>query len=256
MSLEKYGRPHQLILSFAATGLRVDAEDKAKSLPLVITKKRLKDQIRFRTEIDERGEVVGASPRLLQVFESIHYANAMDDLSAVLLLGEPGVGKTHIAKLLHESSKRSIKSFRTVNAGGGGGDINIQRGEWIGYGKGHGIQGIDKNGRPGHLMNAEGGTLFIDEFAALSPDLQVIFLSVLDKRAIEKIGGESFMPDVRCIFATNADPETKVRAAGSVVICWIAFQSRSSFRLFGSVAATFCCWRRDLQVNAVWPIGA
>src|SRR5262249_18834718 len=97
-----------------------------------------------------------------------------------------------------------------VNAGGGGGDINIQRGEWIGYGKGHGIQGIDKNGRPGHLMDANGGTLFIDEFDALSLDLQVCFLSVLEKRSIQKVGGESFTPDVRCIFATNADVEREV----------------------------------------------
>jgi transcriptional regulator with PAS, ATPase and Fis domain len=97
-----------------------------------------------------------------------------------------------------------------VNAGGGGGDINIQRGEWIGYGRGHGLQAIDRNGRPGHLMNAVGGTLFIDEFAALSHDLQVIFLSVLEKRSIEKVGGESFIPDVRCIFATNSDVEQEV----------------------------------------------
>ena len=59
-------------------------------------------------------------------------------------------------------------------------------------------------------MNANGGTLFVDEFAALSHDLQVIFLSVLEKRSIEKIGGESFTPDVRCIFATNTDLEEAV----------------------------------------------
>ena len=59
-------------------------------------------------------------------------------------------------------------------------------------------------------MNANGGTLFIDEFATLSPDLQVIFLSVLEGRSIEKIGGESFTPDVRCILATNADVEEAV----------------------------------------------
>jgi len=133
----------------------------------------------------------------------------------VLLLGEPGVGKTHIAKLLHDSSNRDSKPFKDVNAGGGGGDINIQRGEWIGYGKGHGIQGIDKSGRPGHLMKADGGTLFVDEFASLSHDLQIIFLSILEKRSVEKIGGESFTPDVRCVFATNADVEEAV-ANGSL----------------------------------------
>ena len=92
-----------------------------------------------------------------------------------------------------------------MNAGGGGGDLNIQRGEWIGYGRGHGIRDVDKNGRAGHLMNVPGGTLFVDEFAALSQELQVVFLSVLDGRAIEKIGGDSFEPKARCVFATNAN---------------------------------------------------
>jgi transcriptional regulator with PAS, ATPase and Fis domain len=131
-------------------------------------------------------------------------------LTPVLLLGEPGVGKTHIAELLHNASSRASQAFKVVNAGGGGGDINIQRGEWVGYGKDHGIQGIDRNGRPGHLMNSAGGTLFIDEFGSLSHDLQVIFLPVLEQRSIEKIGGESFIPDVRCIFATNVDVEEEV----------------------------------------------
>ena len=147
---------------------------------------------------------------MLEVFEHIHYANSMKGPAPVLILGERGSGKTHIAHLIHDSSDRASGPFEERNAGGGGGDLNIQRGEWIGYGKGHGIQGIDKNGRPGLLMKAHRGTLFVDEFAALSHDLQVIFLSVLEGRPIEKVGGDRFTPDVRCIFATNADPEEAV----------------------------------------------
>jgi transcriptional regulator with PAS, ATPase and Fis domain len=59
-------------------------------------------------------------------------------------------------------------------------------------------------------MDANWGTLFIDECASISRDLQVIFLSVLEKRSVEKVGGESFTPDVRCIFATNSDVEREV----------------------------------------------
>ncbi len=210
VQFEKLGRTHNLTLPIAASGAAAESADNATRLPLIITKKRLKEQQGYRKQIDPEKTVVGGSPAVFQLFEQIHHANAMDGPPPVLLLGEPGVGKTHIARLLHQSSNRSSQAFKVVNAGGGGGDINIQRGEWIGYGKGHGIQGIDKNGRPGHLMNAEGGTLFIDEFAALSLDLQVIFLSVLEKRSIERIGGEGFTPDVRCVLATNADVEQEV----------------------------------------------
>ncbi|MCX7429183.1 MAG: sigma 54-interacting transcriptional regulator [Planctomycetia bacterium] len=210
LSFEKLGRTYRVVLPVADEALSTVSLDNLQTLPLVISRKRLAAQRKYRETIDPQEIVVGSSRALLDVFEQIHYANLMDGLPPVLLLGEPGVGKTHIAKLLHDSSSRSSRVFKVVNAGGGGGDINIQRGEWIGYGRGHGIQGIDKNGRAGHLMDANGGTLFIDEFATLSHDLQVIFLYVLERRSIEKIGGESFTPDVRCILATNADVEEAV----------------------------------------------
>lgn len=179
---------------------------------LPINRKRVEAQRHYRQQIDPSGLVIGSSPSILQVFEDIYHANMLDGPAAVLMLGEPGVGKTHIAKLIHESSGRSSAAFLDVNAGGAGGDLNIQRGEWIGYGRGHGISGVDPKGRPGYLMRADGGTLFVDEFAALSPELQVIFLSVLEQRSIERIGGDSVTPNVRCIFATNVDVDAAVSA--------------------------------------------
>jgi DNA-binding NtrC family response regulator len=207
VSFEKLGKTHQVMLPIIGVAPSTATVDSIRTIPSVISRKRLKEQRAYRDQIDQVHLVVGSSPALLQLFEEIHHANLLDGLPSALLLGEPGVGKTHIAKLLHNSSNRASQTFKAVNAGGGGGDMNIQRGEWIGYGKGHGIQSIDKNGHPGHLMNSTGGSLFVDEFASLSQDLQVIFLSVLENRSIEKIGGESFTPDVRCIFATNVDVE-------------------------------------------------
>lgn len=212
VEFQKFGQTYCLELPVENRELKTVRIESIPSLPQVINRKRLADQRKYRESIDPTGIVIGSSPALLEVFEHIHHANLMDAPPPVLLLGEPGVGKTHIARLIHESSDRASKEFKVVNAGSGGGDLNIQRGEWVGYSKGHGIQGIDKTGRPGHLMNAHGGTLFVDEFASLSYELQVIFLSVLDKRCIEKVGGDSFQPDVRCVFATNADLEQAVEA--------------------------------------------
>ena len=158
-----------------------------------------------RKRIDPRGIVVGGSPAIFHVFEQIARANAAAGLTHVFLLGETGVGKTHIAKLIHSSSKRAEGPYSERNAGLSGGDLNIQKGEWVGYGPDHGIVGIDKKGRSGVLNNASGATLFVDEVGTLSHELQMVFLSAMEKRPVEKVGGTTYVPDVRCIFATNAD---------------------------------------------------
>ena len=51
---------------------------------------------------------------------------------------------------------------------------------------------MDSKGRPGHLQHAHGGTLFVDEFATMSAELQVIFLSILEQRDVERVGGDLF----------------------------------------------------------------
>jgi DNA-binding NtrC family response regulator len=207
-TFQKFGATHAVTVSVA--GDAVVSPARVRTLPVAINRKRMERQREYRKAIDASERVIGSSPALLEVFEHIHHANTLGGGAPVLLLGESGVGKTHIAQLLHDSSGRKSGPFKAVNAGGGGGDLNIQRGEWIGYGKGHGISGIDAKGKPGHLMEVNGGTLFVDEFAAFSQDLQVVFLSVLERRAVEKVGGESFTADVRCVLATNADIDAAV----------------------------------------------
>lgn len=176
-----------------------------RSLPKMIQEKRLREQREARARIDPAGVVIGSSPALLEVFGQIQQANEIQGLAAVLLLGESGAGKTHVARLIHDSSPRAKRLFAEISAGGTGGDPTVQRGEWVGYGRKHGFQGVEPEGRLGHISRAQGGTLFIDEFASFSTLLQDVFLSVLESRPIQKAGGESFIPDVRCVFATNAD---------------------------------------------------
>ena len=210
LAFEKFGAQHLASLPVVAAPSATAVQANVRVLSATINRKRIEAQRAYRRKIDRDNVVIGSSPSLLKVFEDIHYANAMEDGAAVLILGERGVGKTHIAKLLHDSSARAARPFKAINAGGSGGDINIQRGEWIGYGKGHGISGVEPKGKAGYLMEVDGGTLFVDEFTAFSEDLQVIFLSVLEKRDVSKVGGETFAPDVRCVFATNADLDAPV----------------------------------------------
>ena len=216
VAFEKFGERRRVSLQVARAANVASEPEASRTLHAKLDMKRLADARKLRERIDPKGIVVGSSPALLEVFAQIHHANLLGDGAApVLILGERGSGKTHIAQLLHDSSARGSGPFEMRNAGGGGGDPNIQRGEWIGYGRNHGIQGIDKSGRPGHLMKARGGTLFIDEVGGLSEALQYTFLYVLEGQPIEKVGGDTFKPDVRCIFATNADVE-KAAANGTL----------------------------------------
>jgi DNA-binding NtrC family response regulator len=198
----------QIGLDYAAF-LRGPVEEVAKRE--IVDRSRLGDQRKKRLEIDPKGTVIGESPALLKLFEEIALANVSGADSPVLLLGERGVGKTHIAKLLHDASDRSSRPFEKVNAGSAGGDLNMQRSEWFGCGPNSGLQGIPKEGRKGHFQDVEGGSLFVDEFDAMSIELQANFLSVLEGHGIQQVGGRTVTPAVRCIFATNADLEAAVK---------------------------------------------
>ncbi len=202
MTFNKYGKKRHLDLPVQANADAADKErGKIVKLPKAINRQRLAMQRKWCRMIDREGTVIGSSPALLEVFEHIYNANQLDEGASVLILGETGVGKTLIAKLIHDSSKRKTGPYKEVNAGSSGGDMTIQRGEWIGLSKGHGIQGIDPNGKPGYLMAVDKGTLFVDEVALMAKGLQGIFLSVLEGRSVEQVGGASITPDVRCLSA-------------------------------------------------------
>ncbi|KAA0250329.1 MAG: sigma-54-dependent Fis family transcriptional regulator [Acidobacteria bacterium] len=206
VTFEKFGTRIAFPLVVSGTPAEgAKAEAGVVSICTAVAQRRLDNARRYREQIDPIPTVVGGSLAVLLLFEAIQQVNRSGGRSHVLILGEPGVGKTLIAKLIHDSSRRAPSSFKAVNAGGGGGDLNIQRGEWIGYGPAHGIQGIPPSGTKGHLGAAHNGTLFVDEFDAMSDALQVIFLSVLENRDVERVGGESLTFDVRCLFATNID---------------------------------------------------
>lgn len=205
---QKFGSERSLTLQIATASQ--NSVPAASDTPNPVSRKRLERQRTLREQIDPAGLVVGASPSLLAVFEEIATANELGENAPVLILGETGVGKSHIAKLIHDSGHRPNGPFVVVNAGGSGGDPNIQRGEWIGFSPGHGVNGVNPKGKLGHLALADGGTLFADEFAELSSELQAVLLSVLEGQAVQTVGGGSIAPSVRCIFATNGDIEEKI----------------------------------------------
>lgn len=143
-------------------------------------------------------------PSYQKLFNEIN-AFAQSDLN-ILLLGETGTGKDMIAQYIHQQS--SFKgAFVRVDCGEL--DATFLRSELFGHERGS-FTGAETQ-RIGKIELANDGTLFLDEIGNLSMDLQSKFLTVLEKKRIERIGSnKSVSVNFRLISATNIDLQKSV----------------------------------------------
>jgi len=129
--------------------------------------------------------------------------------SVVLLLGESGSGKDHMAKFIHETSKRSGGPFFSINCAAV--PPELAESELFGHERGA-FTGAQSRKR-GLLELAEGGTLLLNEIGELSLHLQAKLLTFLDTRQFTRVGGEqSISINARLIAATNRELEEEVDA--------------------------------------------
>ncbi len=123
--------------------------------------------------------------------------------TSVLLTGESGVGKTMLAKIIHQCSPRKNKPFVKINCGAI--PETLIESELFGYEKGA-FTGALPTGKAGLIEMAEGGTLFLDEVSELTPNAQVKLLNVLEDKTFTRVGGtKPNKVNVRVIAATNVD---------------------------------------------------
>ena len=128
---------------------------------------------------------------------------------SVLIQGKTGTGKGIAALILHELSKRRDKPFIRVDCGAI--PPTLIESELFGYEKGS-FTGAFRS-KPGRFQLANGGTVFLDEIANLSMDMQTRLLGFLEERVVNSIGGVSPVKlDVRIISATNADLADQIRS--------------------------------------------
>lgn len=155
---------------------------------------------------DSLAKIVGNSPAIKQVKEmALKIGNSN---STVLITGETGTGKGHLAKAIHEASTRAYYPFVAINCASI--PENLFESELFGYEDGA-FTGAKKGGKPGRFEMAEGGTLFLDEIGDMPLSLQAKLLRVLQEKVVERIGGtRSFPIHVRIIAATNQNLEELV----------------------------------------------
>jgi DNA-binding NtrC family response regulator len=128
--------------------------------------------------------------------------------SSVLITGESGVGKEVVATLIHNNSLRADKPMVKVNCAAL--SSTLIESELFGHEKGAFTGAVQR--RIGRFERAQGGTIFLDEIAEVSPEIQVKLLRVLQEREIERVGGvEPIALDVRIIAATQATLDESIK---------------------------------------------
>ncbi len=145
-----------------------------------------------------RCRLINHTPSLTSLAEQIAVAAEQD--VTVLIQGESGTGKSHIAKLIHDHSRRQPYRFMTVSCSAGRGDL-IAR-ELYGQAKGS-LPGAEA-AKTGKLFATENGTLLLDEIDLLTVEHQANLLRVIESGEYEPVGShETQKTTARLIAATN-----------------------------------------------------
>lgn len=140
------------------------------------------------------------SPKMKELYSLVQRV-AKSDVN-VLILGESGVGKERIARLIHQLSPRVKQPFVVVDCGST--PAGLLESELFGHIRGSFTHAVSD--KKGLIETADKGTLFLDEIGNISVEMQVRLLRFLEDRKIRRIGGlKENAVDCRVIAATNSD---------------------------------------------------
>jgi DNA-binding NtrC family response regulator len=188
----------------------VDPQELRLVLKRALEHKNLKEEnLQLKKQLYKRfgfANIIGASEAITRVFDLIR--KVADTDATVLLLGESGTGKELIARAIHYNGHRRQGPLIPVNCAAI--PEELLESELFGHERGAFTHAVRT--RLGRFEQANGGTIFLDEIADMSPSLQVKILRVLQDRAFERIGGvKTIRVDIRVIAATNQDLEGMVQ---------------------------------------------
>jgi len=162
-----------------------------------------------RKEVIERLDddlcFMAASPAMRQIRAQVELIAKVD--VPVLLLGESGVGKEVVARLIHKMSARSQRALQKVNCAAL--PVDLLESELFGYEAGA-FTGAIKS-KPGKFEQCNKGTILLDEIGEMTAPLQAKLLHVLQDGRFSRLGGRATVSvDVRVLAATNIDVEKAI----------------------------------------------
>lgn len=138
-----------------------------------------------------------ASRHVLEIAQKI-----ADTATTLLITGESGTGKDQLARWIHEHGPRRDAPLLKIDCASL--PAELVESELFGHERGAFTGAVAR--KPGRFELAEGGTVVLDEVAALAPGMQAKLLRVLEERTFERLGGsETLRMDARLMALTNTD---------------------------------------------------
>ncbi len=151
--------------------------------------------------------IIGANPAMVELYKLALRVAATR--SSVLIQGESGTGKELIARTIHHHSPRRDRPFVAVNCSSF--SETLLESELFGHVRGAFTGATER--RPGLFVEANRGTVFLDEVGDMSLAMQAKLLRVLQEHELKPVGGTDTVPvDVRVVAATHRDLEAMVRS--------------------------------------------
>jgi two-component system response regulator PilR (NtrC family)/two-component system response regulator HydG len=188
-----------------------DVDQLILSVQKALAERALRSEVaRLREEVQRSyrwGNIIGRSAAMQEVFALIR--RLAGSSANALVTGASGTGKELVAKAIHFNSPRRERPFVPINCAAI--PDTLLESELFGYKRGAFTDA--RTDRAGIFVEADGGTIFLDEIAELSPALQAKLLRVLQEGEIRPLGAaRSEKVDVRVVAATNKDLETRLES--------------------------------------------
>ncbi|MDR1526943.1 MAG: sigma-54 dependent transcriptional regulator [Dysgonamonadaceae bacterium] len=182
----------------------VNPEELLKKIQTASAPKATKEQVKTKNNNPD-AYIKGRSKEYKKVYDYVDLV--APTLLSVFIEGDSGVGKEHIARMIHEKSKRARAPFIPVDCGVMNRELSAS--DFFGHIKGSFTGAI--NNKKGYFEEANEGTLFLDEIGNLSPDVQMQLLRTLQEKKVKPVGANKEIDvDVRIVVATNEDMEQAV----------------------------------------------
>ena len=145
-------------------------------------------------------DILGKSPAMKALLDTIHMVAPTD--ANVLVTGESGTGKELVSSAVHYNSRRKEAPYVRINCAAI--TETLLESELFGHERGA-FTGADKK-RKGRFLQADGGSILLDEIGEMSLAMQAKLLRVIQEKEITPVGSDKTLAvDVRVIAATNRD---------------------------------------------------